>query len=148
MKKIWISVLLLFAGVVLMTYTTAQSFQHPTEPVVHYAFDGAGNIVSRTVTWESLTLPGHDTLIDPFIDTIFRYYPNPVRLSLTAEAVNYTGDYPIYYELYGSNGALVRSLKSIQSLTEIDMGELSTGIYIMRGLRGDTVISEQIIKVE
>ena len=120
-------------------------------PIVYYTYDAKGNVIKRETRLEldPGSLPvGGDTTVIPGGDTMIIVYPNPTLGPLIAEAPNYTGEFPLHYQLYTDYGMLLQTLSSRDALTEINMRGLPTGVYVLRAMRGETVIGIQVIKIE
>ncbi|MBQ7689821.1 MAG: T9SS type A sorting domain-containing protein [Muribaculaceae bacterium] len=148
------NLLIVLSAVLFFTLALTISGQQVTRiPVVYYSHDSCGNIVARKVKQEidprsAYPGGGEGGGLVPGGDTMIIVYPNPTVGPLTAEAVNYSGAFPLRYELYTEGGALLQTLTSREALTQIEMSRLSTGIYILQAKRGETVVGIQIIKVE
>jgi PKD repeat protein len=78
------------------------------------------------------------------ISDIFKCYPNPVNqlLNVQLDAVQ-PGD---FYTIYNINGGKVVSEHIISTLTTVDFGNYSPGVYLLRILNGERVYNERIIK--
>jgi hypothetical protein len=74
----------------------------------------------------------------------FKCYPNPVYqlLNVQLDAVQ-PGD---FYTIYNINGGKVVSEHIISSLTTVDFGNYSPGVYLLRIVNGERVYNERIIK--
>ncbi len=122
--------------------------QLPRKPVVRFTYDGQGNVATRTVTyeypyWEQEI--GLDTSV--LIDTGIIAYPNPTFGPLNAEAKNYSGEFPLRYEIYNNSGVLVRTVTSMHEVTDVSLGDNLMGSYVLKALRGDSVIAIKVLKV-
>ena len=122
MKKIPTGLAIVLA---LLMALVISAQQHPRIPVVYYSHDSNGNIVGREVKLQldpRNTYPGGGGtggIGDG--DTMIIVYPNPTPGPLTAEALNYSGTFPLRYELYSENGALLQTLNSREALTQFDL---------------------------
>jgi len=117
-------------------------------PVVRFTYDAAGNVSTRTVTYEAPYWEQEwqqDT--SSIIDTGIIAYPNPTFGPLNAEAKNYSGQFPLRYEIYNGSGVLVRQVSSMQEVTDVSLSENLAGSYILKALRGDSVIAIKVLKV-
>ncbi len=149
MRLLWHIICLVAAGLALAGLASGQSQTGlQRKPVVRFAHDARGNVVSRTVTYE-FPYWEHDWPADTdvMVDTGIIAYPNPTFGPLSAEAKNYSGEFPLRYEIYGDNGALVRTVTSMQEVTDVSLSENLSGNYILKALRGDSVIAIKILKV-
>lgn len=118
------------------------------KPVVRFTYDAQGNVATRTVTYE-YPYWENDWQLDTnvLIDTGIIAYPNPTFGPLNAEAKNYSGEFPLRYEIYNCNGVLVRTVTSMQEVTDVSLGDNLSGNYILKALRGDSVIAIKVLKV-
>ena len=67
-------------------------------------------------------------------------YPNPVRDNLKIENLNEATD----INIYSVTGQLVRTILSAEGSTEIDMSNLSNGMYFIKMQNGNSVRTEKI----
>lgn len=146
MRKLLHIIFLLDAIASLTIVADGQQPQIPRKPVVRFSYDASGNVVARTVTLE---IPYWEWIIDDSIpvDTGIIAYPNPTFGPLNAEAKNYTGEFPLRYEIYNDKGMLVRTVTSMQEVTDVSIDDNTTGNYVLRALRGDSVIAIKILKL-
>ncbi len=81
------------------------------------------------------------------IETLVNYtvFPNPFNTSFNIIVESEESDN--YYELYSSNGSLVFSRSFSGSSTNVDVSNLSRGIYYVRVYTNDTILfHEKMIK--
>lgn len=148
MRKLLYVICLMIATASLTIVVDGQQPQFPRKPVVRFSYDASGNVVARTVTYEFPYWEyeiGVDTGV--LIDTGIIAFPNPTFGPLNAEAKNYSGEFPLRYEIYNDNGVLVRTVTSMQEITDVSIGENVTGNFVLRALRGDSVIAIKILKL-
>ena len=141
-------IIAILATLSLAALASGQRPQFLRQPVVRFSYDASGNVVARTVTYEFPYWEyeiGQDT--GSLIDTGIIAYPNPTFGPLNAEAKNYSGEFPLRYEIYNESGALVRTVTSMQEVTDVSIGENIAGNYILKALRGDSVIAIKVLKV-
>lgn len=145
MRRLLYIICLLYAAITATVIAIGQVVVS-SNPVVVFTYDASGNVTSRTVMYEA---PDWGAVVDDSIgvDTGIIAYPNPTIGPLNARANKYSGDFPIHYEIYDDRGVLVRRLSSTQEITDVSLNESQTGNYILRALRGDSVIAIQVLKV-
>ncbi len=71
-----------------------------------------------------------------------KIYPNPVQDKLTLENLNE----PTNICLYTINGQLVKNIPSVIGNIDIEVDDLSSGVYILHLQNGNTIRTEKIIK--
>ena len=82
--------------------------------------------------------------IGGFVDSYVRLYPNPVGNTLTIERNNSN---EVVIELYNSSGALISTMKTEDTTTNLDVEMLSSGSYFVRIIgTNDTTIHRFIKK--
>jgi PKD repeat protein len=78
------------------------------------------------------------------ISNSFKCYPNPVNQLLNVQLdMAKPGD---FYTIYNINGGKVVSNQIISTLTTIDFGGYSPGIYLLKVVNGENVFNERIIR--
>ena len=124
------SILLLTGFLLLIPYwSAAQSFS--------YAYDNAGNRVSRTLVVGTPQAAGRhdkDSVIyhEVLANKEISLYPNPVTTNLTVNVKGYNQDAGGEYYLFDMQGkVLLHNTMRIESF-QIDMSAYAVGNYIMR----------------
>ena len=123
--------ILLLTGFLLLIpcWNVAQSFR--------YAYDNAGNRVSRTLVVGPQQAAGRhdkDSVIyhEVLANKEISLYPNPVTTNLTVNVKGYNQDAGGEYYLFDMQGkVLLHNTMRIESF-QIDMSAYATGNYIMR----------------
>ena len=72
-------------------------------------------------------------------------YPNPNNGKFTVIVQDYIKQGAAYYELYDVHGMMLFSGKLHENETEVDVGTVSAGVYLLRIKNGDNVISKVIV---
>lgn len=98
-------------------------------------------LVSFLKTLTTPTLLTHDKWSDPFeevsssrnlpIEAGFNIYPNPVDDKLMIELEDYSNQ-NIQLNLFDLNGKLVWKNRMVESMAEYEIGDFSTGVYILK----------------
>ena len=124
------SILFLTGFLLLIPYwSSAQCFR--------YAYDNAGNRVSRTLVVGPLQAAGRhdkDSVIyhEVLANKEISLYPNPVTTNLTVNVKGYNQDAGGEYYLFDMQGkVLLHNTMRIESF-QIDMSAYTAGNYIMR----------------
>jgi PKD repeat protein len=82
--------------------------------------------------------------MQPGVLTDFHVYPNPVNHLLNVQLDSaQPGD---FYTIYNINGEKINSKIILSSLSTVDFGNYSPGIYLLRVINGNRVFNERIIK--
>ena len=137
-------ILLLTGFLLLIPYwSSAQSFR--------YAYDNAGNRVSRTIILSQPLAARQQNKDSVFYQELLsnkeiKLYPNPVKTTLSVFISGYDKNIKGEYYLFDIQGKtiLYNMLKS--ESFEIDMSAYSTGNYIMRLVINDETTTWKIIK--
>ena len=114
---------------------------------------GAGH-PHRTLWFDTQTLPQYDKLFESsevalglnnVFKNVFKVYPNPVSktfsIQLNEEYKN------LKVEVFSSTGKLIKTINTINSKTEVDTANLSSGVYYIRIKTDNNFSIEKIIKL-
>jgi hypothetical protein len=125
-KILFFSVFALFASA-----TAAQTLQ--------FAYDEAGNRISRTITILSPDLRAGEerqdvtSLVEQLAtDLSVKIYPNPTKGLLQVELLGIGTDETVQLVLFGLNGQVLLQTDTTSKLVSVDMLEHSTGVYVLR----------------
>ena len=119
-------------------------------PKIDYAYDAAGNRVSRTIVLSSPrlsnpnstddtakvadapNLPNKKPLIDAFKECKIKIYPNPTKGNLYIEIENLQESASCAIKVYDLSGRFVFGSDNIKNSETIDLSGQSNGTYIMK----------------
>lgn len=115
----------------------------PSEIVIHYGYDAAGNRISKTIVItpvqddEDSTAEGADKSNTPF-DGEISVYPNPtyglVNIQISEELIKNQpkGQFKARLEVFDTSGKRVLRDQLSTSLSEIDLSQKAAGTYIAK----------------
>lgn len=124
------------------------------QTVYEFGYDAAGNRTSRSVILlKSANIPADSLMAKqsekPFEDLIgerqIKIYPNPTKGLLRVE-VPLDDEAQATLEVYTARGALLRKLRVVDELTEINLSSQPSGMYVLRILVGAQSSEWKIIK--
>jgi hypothetical protein len=119
---------------------------------VSYAYDNAGNRISRTVLLSSKSPHVMKDSIAPapieeqLGDRKILVYPNPTKGALAVEINGGNDKDNIRIVLFSAQGIQLKNLKVTNGTTAIDMHLYPSGWFILRVFAGDKVTEFKIIK--
>ena len=124
--------MLLFIGLCLVIPVNIQAQQK-----LSYAYDNAGNRVSRTLVVGAQQAAGrHDTDSVIYHEVLsnkeISLYPNPVKTNLTVHVKGYNPEANGEYYLFDMQGKMIQHHKMSVESFQIDMSAYAAGNYIMR----------------
>lgn len=117
-----------------------------------YAYDAAGNRVSRTIVLESRSASASENLADSVFfeetldDKLIRIYPNPVETQMTIRVSGYTPSMQGEYALYNITGIMVTKRRITGETTLVDMSRHPRGIYILHIILNGEPTAWKVIK--
>lgn len=125
---------------------------------IAYVYDASGNRVTRSLSVELLkngtvTTPLAEDLTDKNEDKSFleeepaiNIYPNPTKGKILVEFKNYDISTTGNYLVFNLNGKTLRRADINVPQTEIDLSDISDGMYILRISVGEAVYNYKLIK--
>jgi len=123
------------------------------QQIVSYAYDNAGNRISRKV--ENITPPpahAKKAVVDPIPveeqlgERKITIYPNPTKGSLAVEITGGSDKDELRIVLISAQGIQLQNLKVEKGINPIDMHTYPPGWFILRVQAGDKVTEFKIIK--
>lgn len=101
-----------------------------------YAYDAAGNRVSRTIVMgtrgaSSVNQPDSVFLEEVLAEKQVKIYPNPVQYELTISITGYEPSMRGEYSLFSLGGSMLARRKITGETTRVDMSLFSKGTYIL-----------------
>lgn len=112
-----------------------------------FKYDADGNRVGRAMKTNCMEVRGEaEALESGEAWGEMRVYPNPNNGSfkvIMPESIKHDN---ACYELYDVNGLMIANGVICDIETDIDIGNHSAGVYLLRIVNGDDVISEIILK--
>jgi len=122
---------------ILFSLTLLLALTIKAQQKLSYAYDAAGNRVSRTIVLEPRSASDSVHPIDSvfFEETLddkqVRIYPNPVETQMTVHVSGYTSSMQGEYLLFNIAGTMVAKRRITGETTLVDMGRHPRGIYIL-----------------
>jgi len=137
---------LLFSFLLILSAGMAQS-------KVSYAYDNAGNRISRKVV-NLYSNPSHvkkdadsaPAVTDQLGERKITVYPNPTQGALAVEITGGDTKDEIRFLVFSSQGVQLQNIKAAVSITPINMSSYSAGWYILRVQAGEKVKEFKIVK--
>lgn len=114
-----------------------------------FVFDNAGNRVDRVITLEpqkNKSRAGGNYLTEEIAEKRIKIYPNPTEGNLKIEICGYTDDISYSLEVFGTNGQLIYHSFPQSSVTEIDLTDHSSGVYLLKIGVGKSFSTWKVIK--
>lgn len=108
-------------------------------------YDADGNRISRQVTTNCIEKREIAEVQEVEIYEDVSVYPNPNNGKFTVIVQDCIKQGAAYYELYDVHGMMLFSGKLHENETEVDVGTVSAGVYLLRIKNGDNVISKIIV---
>jgi hypothetical protein len=106
---------------------------------MQFAYDEAGNRISRTIT---VTPPGlrageEEQDATPLVEQLaadlsVKIYPNPTEGFLQMELSGIETGETVQLVLFGLNGQVLLQIDTTSMLIPVDLSEHSTGVYVLR----------------
>lgn len=123
--------------------------------VVVYAYDAAGNRVSRSIVMPakisnpSITKDSTNgpVYFDSFKDAKVKIYPNPTRGLINFEVVDFQSDYSFNLIILDIAGKIVYQKENVKSVDQIDVSSLNKGNYILKISLGNEIREWKILKL-
>ena len=132
----------MFPVLVLSLLPSIESFaQH----CVSFQYDADGNREKRTVIKDCLEIREVLDIQETVGNEEFRIYPNPTNGNFIIEIPELNSSYKCY-KMYDINGVMVREKRLNDKQTDVDIGDLSAGIYLLKIIAGEEEFSKIILK--
>jgi YD repeat-containing protein len=121
---------------------------------VQFAYDEAGNRISRTITLRAPALrsgeaePDATPLLEEQLatDLLVKIYPNPTEGLLQVELSEMETDETAQLALFGLNGENLLQTTATSQLTPVDMSKYPTGVYVLRLVIRGNPVDYKIVK--
>ncbi len=133
MKKI------IFFLILLLSALTVKAQQQ-----LSYAYDAAGNRVSRTIVMTTLSASATTNQTDSvyfeemLAEKMIKLYPNPVESELTIRITGYESSFQGEYALFNMGGIMLSRNRITSETTLVDMNRYMPGTYLLNiTLRGE-----------
>ena len=137
-------------GSSILSTTSNESISYTAAAGTYYAMVHAysSTVFNATTCYTLKVALGTATKPDSYISVNkqnLSVYPNPVQSTLNIDFTGFEGISEI--RLYDINGNQVMNKKTSQMKTQLDVSKLSGGIYLIKALKGQTVVSRtKIVK--
>lgn len=138
--------------IILLTCVMLASLNIQAQQQLSYAYDAAGNRVSRTIVMG--TRVAHATANQPdsvfFEEMLFekqiKIYPNPVQYELTIFIKGYEPSMQGEFSLFNLAGSMLVRRRITEETTRVDMSRYSKGTYVLNIQLNGQPIGWKIIK--
>lgn len=132
----------------LFLFLVAFTLQGMATDVISYAYDNAGNRISRkVVVYISRAKKGDPAPVeDQLGERKITVYPNPTKGVLAIEITGGDAKDEIHLILYSAQGTQLQNLKVTATTTPVNMSAYPGGWYILRVQAGEKVTEFKIIK--
>ncbi|MEI7502816.1 MAG: T9SS type A sorting domain-containing protein [Paludibacter sp.] len=125
-----------------------------SQNIVSYAYDNAGNRISRQVV--NLTPPPThakkqtDTIPAPVKEELgdrkISIYPNPTKGALGVDITGGDNKDELTITLFSAQGVQLQRIKAVAGMNPLEMSAYAPGWYIMRIKAGDKLTEFKIVK--
>lgn len=136
----------------LLLYTVVSLLQLPAQNMVSYAYDQAGNRISRRIV-PLYSSPSHAKKNEQPIpveeqlgERTIRIYPNPTKGALAVEIAGGDEKDELRIILYNADGKQLQNKKVEPGTTPINMSTYPGAYYILRVMTGEKATEFKIIK--
>ena len=135
---------LIFLGFVLLcNFNNKVSAQN----CIVLGYDASGNRISKTLTNNCDGSRGNVETQENIIEEEgISVYPNPTDGVFTIVVPGLNADKTPFYMLYDVNGVLLQKDEVRGRETEVDVGNLASGVYFLRIVNDEDVVSKVILK--
>ncbi|KAF5048131.1 hypothetical protein DSECCO2_453290 [anaerobic digester metagenome] len=137
--------LVLFASIMLAlivqkTYGQTQRFM--------FSYDASGNRTERIISLDrsSSSNLSNSELTNPVEFNGIKIYPNPTKGLLKIEIEGYELGTIFHIDVFDIKGAIITSIKTSDTITEINLSDQKTGIYILSIATNKKTYKWKIIK--
>lgn len=111
-----------------------------------FKYDNDGNRVKRFVDYNCFETKNREDVQEIVIDEEIEVYPNPTDGCINIKLGGLLMEDEACCELYDINGLLIIEKSLVKQETELDIGDLPTGVYLLKVFQGNDVISKIILK--
>lgn len=136
----------------LLVFLTAFTLQAMSQDMVSYAYDQAGNRISRRIVPLNSS-PSHlkkneqpVPVEDQLGERKITIYPNPTKGSLALDITGGDDKDELRIILYNANGKQLQNKKVEPGITPINMSSYPVAYYILRVIAGEKETEFKIIK--
>lgn len=111
-----------------------------------FRYDADGNRIQRTVNYNCYEMKNMEEVQDVFEYNEVEVYPNPTYESFKVFVPERLRCEAAFYELFDMSGVVLSKNRLRDNETEVDIGAMSAGIYILKITNGDDVMTKMILK--
>ena len=111
-----------------------------------FRYDADGNRIKRTVDYNCNEMRDMEIVQEVFDYDDVEVYPNPTCESFRIFMPEMTRQAVAWYELFDISGILVFKNELFDAETEVDIGKMPAGVYLLKIINGDDVMSKMILK--
>ena len=111
-----------------------------------FRYDADGNRIKRMVNYNCDGIRDMEQVQSVFEYKDIELYPNPTYDSFKVFVPDGMKRETAYYELFDVNGVLLLKNNLYGEETEVDIGKMSAGVYLVKIINGDDVISKTVLK--
>lgn len=111
-----------------------------------FGYDSDGNRILRMVSFNCYGLRDMEQIQDVFNYDEIEVYPNPTYESFKVFMPNGVKHETAYFELFDVSGVILLKDSLFNSETDVNIKELPAGVYVLKIINGDDVLSKMILK--
>lgn len=111
-----------------------------------FKYDNDGNRIKRFVDNNCYETKNYEEVQEIVINEEIEVYPIPTNSCINIKLGDRLKDDEACCELYDLNGVLIIEKSLFNKETEIDIGDLQIGVYLLKIFQGNDVISKIILK--
>lgn len=136
-----------FLMFLVLLLSVAYSYEAVAQRCLVFGYDAVGNRVHRTVRNDCLEMRDVAEVQEVIVDKEMKVYPNPTERCFKIVMPDGVKHEQSYYKLYDMNGVLLLDDKLHGKETEIDVGNYPSGVYLLKIVSGEDLISKIILKL-
>ena len=138
--------------IIVFTLTLLCALTAKAQQQLSYAYDAAGNRVSRTIVLDtrstSVSVNESDSVFfeEMLAEKQIKIYPNPVESVLTLFVSDYTSSMEGEFSLFDMGGMMLARRRITAETTYVEMSRYSKGIYVLHIQLNGQPTSWKVIK--
>ena len=111
-----------------------------------FRYDADGNRIRRSVDYNCNEMRDVEKVQEVFDYDEVEVYPNPTYDSFRLFMPEMVRHEAAWYELFDISGILLLKDSLSDDETEVDIGKMPAGVYLLKIINGDDVMSKMILK--
>lgn len=113
---------------------------------LEFRYDADGNRIKRTVNNNCYESKDMEVVQDVFDYDEVEVYPNPTYESFRIFMPDGKRIETACYEFFDMSGVLLLQNKLCNDETEVDIGKMPAGVYLLKIINGDEILTKMILK--